>query len=54
MYSLLAAGIRGVVKVIATTVLTFPFLFMDAWGCEPLLFVSAVGMGAMFFIAGTF
>jgi hypothetical protein len=51
MDSLLAAGICGVVKVAATTMFTFPFLFVNAWGCEPLLFASAVGMGAMFFIA---
>jgi len=48
--SLLAAGVYGVVKVIATTV--FVFFFVDAWGRKPSLFVSAMGMGILFFIVG--
>ncbi|KAN0107451.1 General substrate transporter [Russula decolorans] len=48
--SLLAAGIYGVVKVIATTI--FIFFFLNAWGRRPLLFVSAIGMGILFFIVG--
>jgi sugar porter (SP) family MFS transporter len=48
--SLLASGIYGIVKVIATAV--FIFFFADAWGRKPPLFVSAVGMGVLFFIVG--
>jgi hypothetical protein len=48
--SLLASGVYGVVKVVATTV--FIFFFADAWGRKPSLFVSAVGMGTLFFILG--
>lgn len=48
--SLLASGVYGVVKVVATTV--FICFFVDAWGRKPSLFVSAVGMGTMFFILG--
>jgi len=48
--SLLAAGIYGVVKVIATTI--FIFFFVDAWGRKPSLFASALGMGTLFFIVG--
>jgi hypothetical protein len=39
-----------VVKVIATTI--FIFFFLNAWGRRPLLFVSAIGMGILFFIVG--
>ncbi|KAF8469802.1 general substrate transporter [Russula ochroleuca] len=48
--SLLAAGIYGVVKVIATTI--FIFFFLNVWGRKPLLFISAMGMGTLFFIIG--
>lgn len=48
--SLLASGIYGVVKVIATTV--FILFFVDAWGRKPSLFVSAIGMGVLFIIVG--
>ncbi|KAI0247754.1 general substrate transporter [Lactifluus subvellereus] len=48
--NLLAAGIYGVVKVIATAI--FIFFFVDTWGRKPSLFVSAMGMGVLFFIVG--
>lgn len=38
------------VKVIATTI--FILFFLDIWGRKPLLFVSAMGMGILFFIVG--
>lgn len=48
--SLLASGIYGVVKVVATAIFIF-------WGVETLgrklsLFISAVGMGTLFYIIG--
>ncbi|KAG9312420.1 general substrate transporter [Chiua virens] len=48
--SLLASGIYGVVKVIATTI--FVFLMVDSLGRKASLFISALGMGIMFFIIG--
>ncbi|KAH9021305.1 general substrate transporter [Lactarius pseudohatsudake] len=48
--SLLASGVYGIVKVVATTV--FIFFFADSWGRKPSLFVSAIGMGSLFFIVG--
>ena len=46
--SLLASGVYGVIKVVATTI--FILFFVDSWGRRPSLFVSAMGMG-IFFIA---
>ncbi|KIN99198.1 hypothetical protein M404DRAFT_155676 [Pisolithus tinctorius Marx 270] len=48
--SLLASGIYGVVKVLAT--IFFIFFFVDSLGRKISLFISAVGMGIMFFIVG--
>ncbi|KAF8551962.1 general substrate transporter [Imleria badia] len=48
--SLLASGIYGIVKVIATTL--FVFLMVDSLGRKPSLFISALGMGITFFIIG--
>ena len=48
--SLLASGVYGVVKVVATSV--FVLFFADSWGRKPSLFVSAVGMSTLFFILG--
>lgn len=38
------------VKVIATTISIF--FLLNAWGRKPLLFISAMGMGTLFFIVG--
>ncbi|KAF8835225.1 general substrate transporter [Paxillus ammoniavirescens] len=48
--SLLASGIYGVVKVIATSL--FVFFFVESLGRKISLFISSVGMGVMFFIIG--
>ncbi|KAG8215660.1 general substrate transporter [Butyriboletus roseoflavus] len=48
--SLLASGIYGIVKVVATTL--FVFLMVDSLGRKPSLFISAMGMGTTFFIIG--
>jgi len=48
--SLLASGIYGVVKVVATTI--FVFFLVEWWGRKISLFVSAVGMGTCFYIIG--
>ncbi|KAN0078033.1 General substrate transporter [Tylopilus felleus] len=48
--SLLASGIYGIVKVIATAL--FVFLMVDSLGRKPSLFISALGMGVCFFIIG--
>ncbi|KAG6372455.1 general substrate transporter [Boletus reticuloceps] len=48
--SLLASGIYGIVKVIATII--FVFLLVDSLGRKPSLFISALGMGTTFFIIG--
>ncbi|KJA22452.1 hypothetical protein HYPSUDRAFT_67123 [Hypholoma sublateritium FD-334 SS-4] len=48
--SLLASGIYGVVKVIATAL--FIFFFVESLGRKLSLFISAVGMGTLFFIIG--
>ncbi|KAJ7624605.1 general substrate transporter [Roridomyces roridus] len=48
--SLLASGIYGVVKVVATTI--FVTLFVDSLGRRWSLFISAMGMGTFFFIIG--
>ncbi|EDR12046.1 uncharacterized protein LACBIDRAFT_183424 [Laccaria bicolor S238N-H82] len=48
--SLLASGIYGVVKVIATAF--FIFFAADSLGRKLSLFISAIGMGTLFFIIG--
>ncbi|KAJ7696197.1 general substrate transporter [Mycena rosella] len=48
--SLLASGIYGVVKFVATTI--FVFFFVESLGRKLSLFISAVGMGTFFFIIG--
>ncbi|KAJ7050082.1 general substrate transporter [Mycena amicta] len=48
--SLLASGIYGVVKVVATSI--FVLGFVDSWGRKICLFVSAMGMGIFFYIIG--
>ena len=48
--SLLASGIYGIVKVIATTI--FVLFAVDSLGRKPSLLISALGMGTMFFIIG--
>ena len=48
--SLLAAGIYGVVKVIATAL--FVYAAVDSLGRKRSLLISAVGMGTLFFIIG--
>jgi len=48
--SLLASGIYGVVKVVATSI--FVLLFVDSLGRKMSLFISAMGMGIFFFIIG--
>ncbi|KAI0702247.1 hypothetical protein C8Q76DRAFT_697954 [Earliella scabrosa] len=48
--SLLASGIYGIMKLLATTVFVF-FLF-DSLGRKYSLFISGLGMGILFFIIG--
>ncbi|KAI0738375.1 general substrate transporter [Daedaleopsis nitida] len=48
--SLLASGIYGVVKVVATAL--FVFFMVDSLGRKMSLFISSVGMGTLFFIIG--
>ncbi|KAF9457606.1 general substrate transporter [Collybia nuda] len=48
--SLLASGIYGVVKVVATAI--FIFFGVETLGRKGSLFVSAMGMGTLFFIIG--
>ncbi|KAI9566636.1 general substrate transporter [Boletus coccyginus] len=48
--SLLASGIYGIVKVVATTI--FVLFAVDSLGRKPSLLISALGMGTMFFIIG--
>ena len=48
--SLLATGIYGVVKVIAT--IFFVFFAVESLGRRLSLFISAIGMGILFFIIG--
>ncbi|KAJ7321079.1 general substrate transporter [Mycena albidolilacea] len=48
--SLLASGIYGVVKVVATSI--FVLFFVESLGRKLSLFISAVGMGGFFFIIG--
>ena len=48
--SLLASGIYGIVKVVATAL--FVFFLVDSLGRKLSLFISAMGMGTLFFIIG--
>jgi hypothetical protein len=48
--SLLASGIYGVVKVVAT--IFFIFVAVESLGRKLSLFISAIGMGTLFFIIG--
>ncbi|KZT05752.1 general substrate transporter [Laetiporus sulphureus 93-53] len=48
--SLLASGIYGIVKVVATII--FVFFLADTLGRKWSLLISALGMGVMFFIVG--
>ncbi|TBU21731.1 general substrate transporter [Dichomitus squalens] len=48
--SLLASGIYGIVKVVATAL--FVFLLVDSLGRKLSLFISSMGMGILFFIIG--
>ncbi|KAJ8694641.1 hypothetical protein PTI98_007299 [Pleurotus ostreatus] len=48
--SLLASGIYGVIKVVATAI--FVFFFVELLGRKLSLFISAIGMGSLFFVIG--
>ncbi|KAG6814700.1 hypothetical protein H0H93_012558 [Arthromyces matolae] len=48
--SLLASGIYGVVKVVATSL--FVFFFVESLGRRISLIISSLGMGTLFFIIG--
>ncbi|THG95570.1 hypothetical protein EW026_g6108 [Hermanssonia centrifuga] len=48
--SLLASGIYGIVKVVATSI--FVFFLVESLGRKLSLFISACGMGTLFFIIG--
>ncbi|EMD30549.1 hypothetical protein CERSUDRAFT_78756, partial [Gelatoporia subvermispora B] len=48
--SLLASGIYGIVKVVATAL--FVFFLVDSLGRKRSLLISALGMGTLFFIIG--
>ncbi|EGN97657.1 hypothetical protein SERLA73DRAFT_110983 [Serpula lacrymans var. lacrymans S7.3] len=48
--SLLASGIYGIVKVVATAI--FVFFLVESLGRKISLFISSLGMGVMFFIIG--
>ncbi|KAF8324695.1 sugar transporter [Cantharellus anzutake] len=48
--SLLASGVYGIVKVVATAV--FVFFLVDVGGRKWPLFVSSIGMGTVFYIIG--
>ncbi|KIJ62504.1 hypothetical protein HYDPIDRAFT_169150 [Hydnomerulius pinastri MD-312] len=48
--SLLASGIYGIVKVVATAL--FVFFFVESLGRKISLFISSLGMGVTFFIIG--
>ncbi|KAI9060694.1 general substrate transporter [Trametes sanguinea] len=48
--SLLASGIYGIVKVVATAL--FVFFLVDSLGRKLSLFISSMGMGILFFIIG--
>lgn len=47
---MLASGIYGIVKVVATSL--FVFFFVETLGRKASLFISALGMGTLFFIVG--
>ena len=46
----MAAGVYGIVKLITT--LFFVFFFVETLGRRMSLFISAIGMGVLFFIVG--
>ena len=48
--SLLASGIYGIVKVVATAI--FVFFFVESLGRKLSLAISALGMGSLFYIIG--
>jgi len=48
--SLLASGIYGIVKLVATSI--FVFTMVETAGRKISLFISAMGMGTLFFIVG--
>ncbi|KAI0085989.1 general substrate transporter [Irpex rosettiformis] len=48
--SLLASGIYGIVKLVATAI--FVFFLVETLGRRWSLFISAIGMGTLFFIIG--
>ncbi|THH29457.1 hypothetical protein EUX98_g4743 [Antrodiella citrinella] len=48
--SLLAAGVYGVVKLVATAL--FVFFLVETLGRKLSLFISSIGMGTLFFIVG--
>ncbi len=48
--SLLASGIYGIVKVVATAI--FVFFLVDSLGRKLSLLISSIGMGVLFFIIG--
>ncbi|KIP07751.1 hypothetical protein PHLGIDRAFT_105227 [Phlebiopsis gigantea 11061_1 CR5-6] len=48
--SLLASGVYGIVKLVATSI--FVFFLVESLGRKLSLFISAVGMGSLFFIIG--
>ncbi|KAI0338839.1 general substrate transporter [Trametopsis cervina] len=48
--SLLASGIYGIVKLVATSL--FVFFLVETLGRKLSLFISAIGMGTLFFIVG--
>ena len=47
---MLASGIYGIVKVVATAL--FVFFLVDSLGRKMSLFISSMGMGILFFIIG--
>ncbi|KAG6852503.1 hypothetical protein C0991_011461 [Blastosporella zonata] len=49
--SLLASGIYGIVKVVATSI--FVFFFVESLGRRLSLMISGIGMGTLFFIIGS-
>ncbi|KAJ2925781.1 hypothetical protein H1R20_g11310, partial [Candolleomyces eurysporus] len=48
--SLLASGVYGIIKVVATAI--FIFFGVETLGRKLSLFISAIGMGSLFFIIG--
>ena len=47
---MLASGIYGIVKTVATAI--FVFFLVDSLGRKLSLFISGLGMGTLFFIIG--